>query len=383
MSAASFRLTGSGGSLAGCRALSCTSGLKVTFLSVGRLRFAGGDDPLSAFTMVHSGSYSAVDLIFPSGASGSRRSSNVSVVGVSSSSSSSSSCRTILLISGIGSRVSRGPTSASPPATGECPSSSPPGVSASSSLFSIVSFFVKYREMLRELFAASAIFCCFLLPGRPAFVGLLRAALAAAAAAAFALMDDVAAEDASPLASPEPPLKNPPLLSDEVSDAEAFSSSFAARKGSDDPLKPAPTLLRFNWRGNKKKEEQEFISIMTTNCNVKPGSSSGTEREDDEGVSSLSLVSFSLLLSALTPSPFSPGAVFFNSDTFFRTAALYTLEDLVLLKTACSRSTARERVSLQRDGGDVKGELLQSVSCPLVAVDSFLQEAQAVLSGLK
>lgn len=52
MSAASFSVTGLGGSLTGCRALSCTLGLKVTLRlwpSAGRLRFAGGGDPLFTF----------------------------------------------------------------------------------------------------------------------------------------------------------------------------------------------------------------------------------------------------------------------------------------------------------------------------------------------
>lgn len=49
MSAASFSVTGLGGSLTGCRALSCTLGLKVTLRpgpSAGRLRLAGGGNSL-------------------------------------------------------------------------------------------------------------------------------------------------------------------------------------------------------------------------------------------------------------------------------------------------------------------------------------------------
>ncbi|KAA8584929.1 hypothetical protein FQN60_003623 [Etheostoma spectabile] len=56
--------------------------------------------------------------------------------------------------------------------------------------------------MLRELFAASASFCCFLLMALPAFVGLFTKV---AAAFALALMDDVTAEGASAPVSPEPP----------------------------------------------------------------------------------------------------------------------------------------------------------------------------------
>ncbi len=35
--------------------------------------------------------------------------------------------------------------------------------------------------------------------------------------------------------------------------------------------------------------------------------------------------------------------------TFFRTAALYKLDDLLLLKTSCSMSTANDRVSQLRE----------------------------------
>ena len=41
-----------------------------------------------------------------------------------------------------------------------------------------------------------------------------------------------------------------------------------------------------------------------------------------------------------------------EGDTFFRTPALYRLEDLLLLKTSYSRSTERETTSLSGEEGD-------------------------------
>lgn len=115
---------------------------------------------------------------------------------------------------------------------------------------------------------------------------------------------------------------------------------------------------------------------------MNPCRSSEKEEEEEEDASSLSCDSVSLdslLLFVLPLSPLSPlGAAFFISDTFkqdissgmhllptwqaeqsvvtfFRTAALYKLEDLLLLKTSCSISTARDRVSQLRE--DMKDDV--------------------------
>lgn len=136
---------------------------------------------------------------------------------------------------------------------------------------------------------------------------------------------------------------------------------------------------------------------------MKPRSSSGKgveDEEEEEGASCLN--SQPPMSDAWAPPP--AGSALFNSATFLRTAALYRLDDLLPLKMSCSALAAADRGSLLRaahggEGGkrliptpvppplspanSFGGYLRERVVCPLVAVQSLLQEAEAVLSRLK